>query len=213
MSTSTRCTPQALYRIEECPDLMVDGHVGDERGNLVFLSLWGRDTAIQSFLARLTLGRDEQGLDHFHLILEHDSRVSVFVPNTDHLEKRTTRAYRQTLFGTLVHVWLFDTRCLTPDRTNGAALTLLPRGFPNSDPRLWHGVRETCALPLLDHWRDTVLTLLWDLDMLGRLPMTLGPLEGVRLTLDLPRLTDLLGERIRAGALTASPQPGKARAA
>ncbi|ERS11760.1 hypothetical protein Q668_18620, partial [Alcanivorax sp. PN-3] len=162
--------------------------------------------------ARLTLGRDEQGLDHFHLLLEQDSRVSVFVPNTDHLEKRTTRAYRQTLFGTLVHVWLFDTRCLTPDRTNGTTLTLLPRGFPNTDPRLWHGVRETCALPLLDHWRDTVLTLLWDLNMLGRLPMTLGPLEGVRLTLDLPRLTDLLGERIRAGTLTASPQPGKARA-
>lgn len=50
-----------LYRIDECPDLMADGCVGDEQGNLVFLSIWARDTAVQEFLARLTLGRDEQG--------------------------------------------------------------------------------------------------------------------------------------------------------
>src|SRR3546814_7688449 len=43
-----------LYRIDECPDLMADGCVGDEQGNLVFLSIWARDTAVQEFLARLT---------------------------------------------------------------------------------------------------------------------------------------------------------------
>jgi hypothetical protein len=59
-----------LYRIDECPDLMADGCVGDENGNLVFLSIWARDTAVQEFLARLTLGRDEQGLDQFHVITE-----------------------------------------------------------------------------------------------------------------------------------------------
>ena len=56
-----------LYRIDECPDLMADGCVGDEHGNLIFLSVWARDTAVQEFLARLTLGRDAQGLDQFHV--------------------------------------------------------------------------------------------------------------------------------------------------
>ncbi|WPL83442.1 hypothetical protein SD446_11340 [Bordetella hinzii] len=51
-----------LYRIDECPDLMADGCVGDEQGNLVFLSIWARDTAVQEFLARLTLSRDEHRL-------------------------------------------------------------------------------------------------------------------------------------------------------
>lgn len=32
---------------------MADGCIGDESGNLVFLSVWARDTAIQQFLARL----------------------------------------------------------------------------------------------------------------------------------------------------------------
>ncbi|HEC1391362.1 TPA: hypothetical protein R1W70_004882, partial [Pseudomonas aeruginosa] len=43
-----------LYRIDECPDVMADACVGDDQGNLIFLSIWARDTAIQQFLARLT---------------------------------------------------------------------------------------------------------------------------------------------------------------
>ena len=39
----TLSSPQPLYRIDECPDLMVDGCVADEHGNLVFLSIWARD--------------------------------------------------------------------------------------------------------------------------------------------------------------------------
>ncbi|PKL94697.1 MAG: hypothetical protein CVV18_08115, partial [Gammaproteobacteria bacterium HGW-Gammaproteobacteria-8] len=101
---------KTLYRIDECPDLMADGCVGDEHGNLVFLSIWARDTAVQEFLARLTLGRDEQGLDQLHVITEQGGSLPVFVGNVDNLEKRITRAYRRTLFGSLSNVWLFDRR-------------------------------------------------------------------------------------------------------
>ena len=60
-----------LYRIDECPDVMADACVGDDQGNLIFLSIWARDTAVQQFLARLTLGRDEQGLEQFHHAVPH----------------------------------------------------------------------------------------------------------------------------------------------
>ena len=63
--------------------------------------------------------------------------------------------------------------------------------------RLWTLVRETCPLPLLDHWRDAVLDLLQSREMLTRLPFALGPLEGRRLALDVPALTTALGELIR----------------
>ena len=73
------CDPsfQTLYCIDECPDLMADGCVGDEHGNLVFLSIWARDTAVQEFLARLTLGRDAQGLDRFHVITDQRKRPTL----------------------------------------------------------------------------------------------------------------------------------------
>ena len=194
---------KTLYRIDECPDLMADGCVGDENGNLVFLSIWARDTAVQEFLARLTLGRDEQGLDQFHVITDQGTSIPVFVGNVENLEKRITRAYRRTLFGSLTNVWLFDRRAVKPDKANAGALALLSRESAHRLDRLWLLVRDTCPLPLLDHWRDIVLELLQARSMLTRLPFALGPLEGHRLAIDVPVLTQVLGGLIRSGALVA----------
>ena len=128
----------------------------------------------------------------------------MFVGNVENLEKRTTRAFRRTLFGSMVHLWLFDKRCVKPDKANASALALLPRVVSDHTGRLWALVRETCPLPLLDHWRDDVLALLRSRDMLIRLPFALGPLEGHRLALDVPALITALGELIRTGTLGVS---------
>jgi hypothetical protein len=200
----THTSAQSLYRIDECPDLMADGCISDEHSNLVFLSVWARDTAVQEFLARLTLSRAEQGLDQFHLITEQAS-IPIVVGNTDNLEKRSTRAFRRTLFGSMVHLWLYDRRCVRPDKANASALVLLPKDVSDHTERLWTLVRETCPLPLLDHWRDTVLELLQSQAMLTRVPFALGPLEGHRLALDVSVLTTALGELIRNGTLGVSP--------
>ncbi|MDR2788833.1 MAG: hypothetical protein LBD06_10870 [Candidatus Accumulibacter sp.] len=194
-------TARALWQIDECPDLMVDGHVADRNGNLVFLSVWGRDTAIQQFLARLTLGGQEDGLDHFHLA-QGAQTLPTFVDD-DRLEKRLTRCYRQTLFGALANCWLFDRRCVKPDKANATALALLPRDSAHRVERLWTLVKDTCPLPLLDHWREPVLELLTARDMLEALPTALGPLEGHWLKIDVPQLAEALGQLIRAGILTA----------
>jgi len=194
-----------LYRIDECTDLMADACVCGEQGDLVFLSVWARDTAIQQFIARLTLGRSEDGLDQFHLITEQGGSLPVFVNSVDRLEKRLTRAYRRTLFGSLVNLWLFDGRCIRPDKSNASALALLPRSSVDPASRLWQLVRDTCPLPLLDHWQDVVLALLREQEMLRSLPTTLGPLQGFRLALDVPALTHALGKLIRRGVLAAEP--------
>ncbi|SDS17188.1 hypothetical protein SAMN05216198_1350 [Halopseudomonas litoralis] len=194
-----------LYRIDECSDLMADACVCGEDGDLVFLSVWARDTAIQQFLARLTLGRDVDGLDQFHLITDQGASVSVFVPSVERLEKRLTRSYRRTLFGSLVNLWLFDRRCVLPDKATTSALALLPRAAADPTSRLWLLVKETCPLPLLDHWQGTVIALLRDRDMIRDLPVALGPLQGFRLGLDVPVLTEALGSMIRQGVLTAHP--------
>jgi hypothetical protein len=183
---------------------MADAYVGDEHGNLIFLSVWARDTAVQEFLARLTLGSSEQGLDRFHVVAEQGASIPVFVGNVENLEKRITRAFRRTLFGSLVHLWLFDKRCVKPDKANASALALLPKAASDPFERLWTLVQETCPLPLLDHWRDAVLDLLQSQDRLTRLPFAVGPIEGHRLALDVPALAAALGELIRDGSLGVS---------
>ncbi|AVS92450.1 hypothetical protein C8246_12375 [Paracidovorax avenae] len=210
-TTDFRSSP--LYLMDECPDVMADACVADDQGGLVFLSIWARDTAVQQFLARLTLGRDEQGLQHFHLITPEGGSVPVFVDNVDRLEKRMTRAYRRTLFGALSNVWLFDRRCVKPDKANASAMALVPKGNGCTLDHLWSLVRDTCPLPLLGHWREPVLDLLQGRDMLTRLPFSLGPLEGHRLAIDVPVLTQALGGLIRSGDLRIEPrQPPRSNA-
>src|SRR5579872_162460 len=194
---TTRLNPPVLYRIDECPDLLVDACLCDEQRQLIFLSLWGRDTAAQAFLARLTLGSDKDGLTGFHLQTEADASLPVEIGNVNLLQKRTTRALRRTLFGTLNHLWLFDGRCVEPDKPNAKALAILPKNSSNPQERLWRLVRETCPLPLLEHWRDAVLELLRAHSMLRALPLAVGPLIGFQLSLDVPVLTRALGDRIR----------------
>lgn len=194
-------THPTLYRIDECSDLMADACVCDEQRNLVFLSVWGRDTAIQEFLARLTLGREEQGLDQFHIVV--DGRSLPVFPRVDMLEKRTTRQMRGTLFGSLLHLWLFDSRCTTPDRANHFAYALIEADV-NPQHRLWPLVMDTCSLPLLQHWREPVMELLVQQEMLQRLPGSTGPVTAWRLSMQLDRLEAELGQLIRQNVLDTS---------
>lgn len=200
-----------LYSIRECPELMADACLCDEQRNLTFLSIWGRDTAAQEFLARLTLSSQEDGLDHFHIVIG-EVEAPVFVNNAGRLVKRSTRAFRRTLFGSLAHLWLFDKRCISPDKANASALAVLPKNATNQTDRLWMLVRETCPLPLLDHWRDVVLEYLFSEAMLCPLSFSLGPVVGYRLSIDVPVTTSALGDLIRAGTLRISPVDGSSTA-
>lgn len=188
-----------LFPIKECPDLYVDACACDEQRNLIFLSAWGRDTALQEFLARLTLGSTEDGLDQFHILVDGRS-IPVF-PNVDLLEKRTTRQFRGTLFGSLVHLWLFDRRCVQPDRANHFAYALLEQG-QSAHQRLWPLITETCPLPLLPHWREPVLQVLTQHNMLQALRGAHGAVTAWRLSLQLDVLEPALGDLIRQGQLS-----------
>ncbi|MBX8588626.1 hypothetical protein K5D56_04465 [Pseudomonas cichorii] len=194
--------PSLLYQIDEFPDLYVDACVCDEQRNLVFFSAWGRDTALQEFFARLTLGRADGGIDQFHLLI-NDQRLPVF-PNPDLLEKRTTRQYPGTLFGSLLHLWLFDRRCAVPDQANHFAYALIHQ---DQEPlqRLWPLVTRTCPLPLLQHWRKPVMQVLVDYGMLAPLVGALGTVKVWRLAIALEALELALGDLIRNGKLTSTP--------
>ena len=148
-----------LYTFDECRDLYADAFCIGRQRECLFLSLWGRDTALQELLARLTLPTADNGLDSLHLC-QGDTRHPMVFGDMDRYSRRSARV-RQTRFGTLVHVWLFDQRCITPDRANLHSIALLDdeEGTCPVDDQLWPRVRELCPLPLLDHWRAPVMTI------------------------------------------------------
>lgn len=197
-----------LLQLAEIPHIMADGYVCDERRSLVFLSAWGRDTAIQELLARLTL-KNKDALTQLTLTDTALHEHTLFPGNTDNLDKRTSR-HQKTRFGTLVHLWLFDKRCLAPDRANGQAVLLVQRDDPSWRERAWTLLQETTTLPLLTHWQEPVLTLLQDSQMLVPFSGAYGALTGWQLALDIPRLTELISEAILTGELRTTPGPDNA---
>ena len=153
-------------------------------------------------MALLELGSPEKGgLDRFHLVTADHRSIPVAVSDVDRLEKRMTRSFTRTLFGSIIHTWLFDSRCVRPDKANASALAILPKDEGSLTQRLWSLVQDTCPLPLLPHWRDIVLELLQSQSMLLSLPFALGHVVGFRIALDVPTLTVALGDLIRSGTL------------
>ena len=153
-----------LFKFKELSDLYADACVRDETGRLMFLSLYGRDTAIQQLLAAFTIKVTEGGLDAFHLQHPAGESQLVHVGDADRLEKFTGKLPRDNLFGNLVHLWLYDPTLIRPDRSNRVAWVLVDGVDDPSEQseairtRVWGLYKLLSPVPLLDTWQQAVLS-------------------------------------------------------
>jgi hypothetical protein len=200
----TPTSAPTLMPIIEASDLFSDAVLTDDHGGLLFLSLWGRDTAIQQLLAQFTVKVEEGGLRALNLRAPDGHLIHLSTQQIDALEKHTGRMPRN-LFGNLVHLWLYDRLASVPDRANRRALMYFrPEQDPDTatDDRLWLLVREVCHLPLLAHWREPVLALLEEKQWIQR-----ADGQGIsawRLDLGQPQLEAEISQLVRSRQLTLS---------
>jgi len=206
----TQTSPaKELYRIEEIPDLMCDACVVDKYNQLVFLSVWGRDTSLQELYSRITLGRKDKelGLDCLTIKVK-GFRTTVRVDDVKRLTKRSTRSFKQTKFGSLMNTWIFDTACIKPDKPNRTAKVLI-EGEVSMDhfcKYIWSVVKDVCPLPLLDHWQSEISILLGEYKMYEDLKTLFGQVGGISIHLDVPLLETKIGELIVKNTLTTYPK-------
>ena len=151
-----------MLTIQHYPDLFVDACIRDENAELLFLSLFGRDTSMLQFFAAFSLKRSEGGLlegeQAVFTLLDGERPHSVFVTDPARLEKLSGRLPQRNLFGNLSHTWLYDPRLLRPDHASRSAWLLCESADPGwRRERLWALIKELSPLPLLDHWADALL--------------------------------------------------------
>lgn len=121
-----------MYVLEEQSDVFVDAAAADHRGQLLFVSAYGRDTSIQQFMARLHEARREGGIEQMTIRRpagaeawlpgepagspgdNASAALQLFVGDPRRLEKHTGRLPRG-LLGNLVHAWIFDPALLEAD--------------------------------------------------------------------------------------------------
>ncbi len=155
-----------MYRIKEVADVFADACVRDEEGRLLFLSCFGRDTAIQQLFAAFYLKVTEGGLEVFHLVEPGagapEAGESVRVGNADGLQKVSGRLPRENVFGNLAHTWIYDPVIVRPDRASRTAWVLDPQPSEETRPeqvlsRVWEVFKLLSPVPLLDEWQPTLM--------------------------------------------------------
>ena len=208
-------TSQEVLSIAEVPELFVDALATGRNGELWFLSVWGRDTAVQEFRARLSLPPQEGGLSEFRVGGAH-GYMPVDVGNAERLQQLTGRMPQASLFGAIVHLWLYHRLTVEPDPVHRRAVLLCRpdsnQGANDRDPmprqRVWNAVRQTCHLPLLPEWRDVILDACTER---GWITNHSGfGIDAVVLDLGDAGLEDLITGLIREGRLTIPDQPRQA---
>ena len=155
-----------LYRIDGVQGLFADAAAWDQAsGELFFISLWGRDTAIQEWLARLSLPSEQGGFSAFNLTGVDGGQVLVSVSNPGQLEKLSGRMPADNLFGAMVHAWVFAHSIRRPDFAGRRALMIVQGGGHDAGQgaeaflgdAVWSLFKEASHLPLLDEWRNDVV--------------------------------------------------------
>lgn len=157
-----------LFKIKEVSDLMVDACLRNEAGELMFLSIYGRDTGLQQLLSMFTLKPGNGGLDCFNLVetgVERPRSHRVWVGNTERLEKLSGRFPRENLFGNLSHMWIFDPKVRQPDRSNRCAWVLAvadpqDESAVGAEP-IWNMIKHLSSVPLMEHWQHSIREAMW----------------------------------------------------
>jgi len=161
---------KSLMQIDVIPDLYVDAALVDAYDKLLFLSLWGRDTAIQEFLAGISLANEEGGINSFFLStgIRHTGdplRKLVQIGDTKRLNHHSGRMPASNVFGgDMAHLWVFDRLVTDPDLANRRTIAISRTDDASATTdkavahsRLWQLTKAICHLPLLDHWAETII--------------------------------------------------------
>jgi hypothetical protein len=178
-----------MFVLLEQSDVFVDACASDHHAQLLFLSVFGRDTSVQQLMARLHQPSSQGGVDQLTLLTHFGAKPSlqVLVGDARRLEKATGRMPKAGLLGNLVHTWIFDPALLRIDHALRSAWIFGPAGdgaVEAERERLaaWNLIKELSPVPLLDAWADGVLAHVQASGGFVR-PAVLGPVSAARIEL------------------------------
>lgn len=201
-----------LYKVIELADLFVDACLRNESGELMFLSVYGRDTAVQQFKATMQLKPSSGGISSFTLrAYDRSSELhhSVQVGNPDRFAVYSGRFPKDNLFGNLTQLWIYDPVLIKPDKAIKTGWVILNQPWDDESVReqllaaLWQLYKTLSPLPLLDGWQQSImhsnneLCVTWL--MSSKYP-PLGNISAAKLTLD-SEFSEIISSMVKSGII------------
>lgn len=208
-----------LWQIRELSEIYVDSLVTNPVGELMFMSAYGRDGALQQLLSAFHLPRLQGGIDRISLIPANEAceymRTRATVGEPKRLTKLSGKLPRGC-FGPLSQTFIYDEALIQPDFESGKAWVLSSNDDDESGhhERIWAVIRQLLPIPVLDHWRDRLLTEIWHLNhsivpmdkQHGDYRVAIGHVRATFIQLDQALITDVVSRLVRCGELTRAPR-------
>lgn len=148
-----------LILISESSEIFVDGCFTNEAGQLLMMSLYGRNGMVQNLMSRMQVPVSQGGLSSLTLQAGPAGSFRVLIPGADRLAKHSARMPKTHLVGELCQAWIYDEVLLKPDQANGSAYLVFP--VEHSDQQVmdyaWAMTRVLSPLPLREHWKSAVI--------------------------------------------------------
>ena len=191
-------------------DVFVDACVRDTSGNLLFLSCYGRDTALTQLFAALSLIPTAGGFAQVTLIDDDGDTHRVGIAGADRFRKLAGRLPKENLFGSIAQTWIFDPVVLNPDRSNRLGWVLLDLGTSGKahavqceiDGRVWAMYQVLSPVPLLPAWEQPIRAAMQEavLDMQASPFPALGRVSALRVHLP-DDFGDQVSKLVKAGVI------------
>lgn len=193
-----------FLKLKQIGDVFIDGLLTDQN-RLLFLSCWASDTRAQEFIAKLSLQSTEEGFLGGTITVERpDGTVlPANVPSDAKLDKEYGSMPSTALFGSrMSHVMVFDQLVGSVDKANRRAIAIRRSdgGDDDVEDRLWRLVNDVSTVPLLDHWRDSIMAWFREEGWLYDIPGV--GVQGVMLNLSDAALEPWITANLKSGVLS-----------
>ena len=201
-----------LYKVIELADLFVDACLRNESGELMFLSVYGRDTAIQQFKASMQLKPNSGGISNFSLRNcneKAETPHTVHVGNPDRFEVYSGRFPKDNLFGNLTHLWIYDPVLIKPCKATKSGWVMLNQPWGSAEVSnqvlsgVWSLYKTLSPVPLLDDWQAAIMhsnneiCVTW---MTATNYPPLGKISAAKLVID-AEFTEIISGMVKSGLI------------
>ena len=159
-----------FFEVKEIQQLYADSYLTNENGELLFLSIWGRDTPVQEMLGRLSVSDQSSKLSSLTLV-SSDKTKKISIPNTKILDKHQCRLVSD-IYQNLTQVWIYDRRVIEPDIQERKLTRLFAPWQDEPDP--WPLIKAVSSIPLLDEWRDDLVRIFFERKFCSYIPESCG---------------------------------------
>lgn len=175
-----------IFEIDNVPGIYINSLVVTEFYEVVFLSIVGRNAAIQSFLAQVTTGElTSFGVNGYTINIKRN------------LAKKVGR-YPKSAFGEVMHGFLYCPNC-SVHNSCGQSIQLSLNEVP--EEQVFMMIKSISSIPLLDNWSKEIVSTLACNGMAIWLKTIIGNVYGVQINLVTDEFEQIISSLVKYNQL------------